>query len=181
MWQPEQPSSQTVASLTLLIRLTPFCRAASCRHMRSRFTISSTARPFSASAPVGHACTHLPQLVQRRRLAPGLVHVARSPAMDAARHHVPHVRAFHLRADPHAARAQDAAVVVDARSAHAKGPPAAWDSGTRKRTLVTPARAPSPAARSGRWTRTPRRHDCARPAAIRRSCGGSASASASSS
>ena len=31
-----------------------------------RFTISSTAMPFSASAPVGHDCTHLPQLVQLR-------------------------------------------------------------------------------------------------------------------
>ena len=28
--------------------------------------ISSTAWPFSASAPVGHTCTHLPQLVQLR-------------------------------------------------------------------------------------------------------------------
>jgi hypothetical protein len=31
-----------------------------------RFVISSTAQPFSASAPVGHACTHLPQFVQLR-------------------------------------------------------------------------------------------------------------------
>ena len=33
--------------------------------MLSKFlVISSTAAPFSAIAPVGHTCTHLPQLVQ---------------------------------------------------------------------------------------------------------------------
>ena len=33
--------------------------------------------------------------------------------VDAAAHHIPDVRAFNLRADAHAARAQNAAVVVD--------------------------------------------------------------------
>ena len=62
MWQPEQPSSQTVASLTFLISVLPAARRRVT--LRSCFTISSTAKPFSAMAPVGQTCTHLPQLVQ---------------------------------------------------------------------------------------------------------------------
>src|ERR1017187_8637048 len=47
------------------------------------------------------------------RLAPRLVHVANHHGADAARADVPDVRAFHLGADPHAARAEDAAVVIE--------------------------------------------------------------------
>ena len=47
--------------------------------LSSRLIISSTAQPFSASAPVGQTCTHLPQLVQLLRLAPGLVQLAHQP------------------------------------------------------------------------------------------------------
>src|ERR1039457_3498966 len=45
-------------------------------------------------------------------LRPGAVHVADNHAADAARADVPDMRAFHLRAHAHAARAQDATVVV---------------------------------------------------------------------
>ena len=69
MWQPEQPSSHTVASLTRFIRDLRAAPAGAIT-LRSAFTISSTAKPFSASAPVGQTCTHLPQLVQLRRLRP---------------------------------------------------------------------------------------------------------------
>src|SRR5436190_1676879 len=48
-----------------------------------------------------------------RRLSPRAVHVAHDHALDAARTHVPDVRAFYLRADAHAARAQNAAIVVE--------------------------------------------------------------------
>ena len=66
----------------------------------------------SNSAPVGQTCTHLPQRVQLR-FAPVLVQVGDDHGVDAAAHHIPHVRAFDLGADPHAARAEDAAIVVD--------------------------------------------------------------------
>ena len=63
MWQPEQPSSQQVPSRSFSITVPP-------RIAVRRLTtwpclvISSTPQPFSAMAPVGQACTHLPQLVQ---------------------------------------------------------------------------------------------------------------------
>ncbi len=65
MWQPEQPSSQTVASVfSSLIPGSP-------SRMMRRYGRNSgclrtfvPARLFSNSAPVGHTCTHLPQLVQ---------------------------------------------------------------------------------------------------------------------
>lgn len=39
-------------------------RSASLDTASRSFTISCTANPFSASAPVGHACTHFPHAVQ---------------------------------------------------------------------------------------------------------------------
>src|ERR1039458_9466470 len=47
-----------------------------------------------------------------RRLRPGAIHVAHNHAADAARTDVPAMRSFPLRAHANAARAQDAAVVV---------------------------------------------------------------------
>ncbi len=44
--------------------------------------------------------------------APGLRQVGNHQALAAAAHHVPGMRALDLVADPHAARAQDAAVLV---------------------------------------------------------------------
>ena len=49
----------------------------------------------------------------RRRLAPRGAQVGDDPGVGAAPHHVPGVGAFDLRAHADAARAQDAAVVVD--------------------------------------------------------------------
>ena len=66
----------------------------------------------SNSAPVGHTCTHLPQRVQAG-FTPVLVQVGDDHGIDAAAHHIPDVRAFNLGADPHAAGAQDAAVVIE--------------------------------------------------------------------
>ena len=66
----------------------------------------------SNSAPVGHTCTHLPQRVQLD-FPHSSMQVGNDHGVDAAPHHIPHMRAFNLGADPHAARAQDAAVVVD--------------------------------------------------------------------
>ena len=63
MWQPEQPSSQQVPILILSITRPRASRSGGSRTTRC-FVISSTPHPFSAIAPVGQACTHLPQLVQ---------------------------------------------------------------------------------------------------------------------
>ena len=65
MWQPEQPSSHIVASRGFLMS---GCLASRRGRVtaRLRLVISSTAWPFSTSAPVGQTCTHLPQLVQDR-------------------------------------------------------------------------------------------------------------------
>jgi hypothetical protein len=76
------------------------------------FSISATVAPLSKSAPVGQTCTHLPQLVQLWLRPPRLVEVDDHPAVDPAAHHIPHMRALDLVADAHAARAEDAAVVV---------------------------------------------------------------------
>ena len=46
------------------------------------------------------------------RRTPWIVQVGNHFAINSAPHHIPHVRAFDLRADPHAARAQDAAIVI---------------------------------------------------------------------
>ena len=114
MWQPEQPSSQHGRQLAPSSYLPP-------RLARQAADVAGRAspsppppQPFSASAPVGQACTHLPQLVQLARLAPGLVQLADQHASWMPRAaDVPHVRAFDFGADAHAARAQDAAVVVE--------------------------------------------------------------------
>ena len=63
MWQPEQPSSHTVASFGSSSSLCASRAARQPADVSSRLVISSTAQPFSASAPVGQTCTHLPQLV----------------------------------------------------------------------------------------------------------------------
>ena len=66
MWQPEQPSSQTVARVGLVMAA-PHPRRTSCRYGRNgrrSLLPSAMERPFSNSAPVGQTWTHLPQLVQ---------------------------------------------------------------------------------------------------------------------
>ena len=78
-----------------------------------RLVISATDLPFSNSAPVGQTCTHLPQLGAGFATSPqGWFRSVMTCDVDAAAHDVPGVRAFDLVAHPHAARAQDAAVVV---------------------------------------------------------------------
>ena len=74
MWQPEQPSSQTVARRG-------FAHFCSLPHegevgqeLSPLLAISATDLPFSNRAPVGQTWTHLPQLVQvrtRPRAGPG--------------------------------------------------------------------------------------------------------------
>ena len=54
----------------------------------------------------------MPQRVQVD-LPQSLVQVRDDHGVDAAAHHVPYVRAFDLGADTHAARAEDAAIVID--------------------------------------------------------------------
>ena len=75
--------------------------------------ISSTPQPFSAMAPVGQACTHLPQLVQVVASPQGRLQLGDEPRLDAAGGDVPDVGALDLGAGPHAARAEHAAVVVE--------------------------------------------------------------------
>ena len=65
MWQPEQPSSQTVATRGLVTAHAPRCGPASSgRNGRLVLVPAATGRPFSKRAPVGQTWTHLPQLVQ---------------------------------------------------------------------------------------------------------------------
>ena len=61
---------------------------------------------------MGQTWTHLPQRVQAGA-SPVLMQIGDDDGVDAAAHHVPDVGAFDLRADAHAAGAEDAAVVVD--------------------------------------------------------------------
>ena len=79
---------------------------------RLRLIISSTAWPFSTSAPVGQTCTHLPQLVQDWRLAPRAVEFGHEHRVDAAAEMSQTCAPFDLVADADAARAEDAAIVV---------------------------------------------------------------------
>ena len=115
MWQPEQPSSQTVASRGL-------------RHRRLRLPAVHLEvrqeRP-ALLAPLGDRAALLEQRAGRtdldalaaaragRRLAPRRAHVGHDPLVDARAHDAPGVGALDLAADPHAADAHDAAVVVD--------------------------------------------------------------------
>ena len=66
MWQPEQPSSQTVASVGLVMSWLGSSPSAARygRNGRRSLLPSAIERPFSNSAPVGQTWTHLPQLVQ---------------------------------------------------------------------------------------------------------------------
>ena len=112
MWQPEQPSSQQVPILTLSITGPPRIEVRRLTTARC-LVISSTPQPFSAIAPVGQAWTHLPQLVQ----------VVASPhgrcSSETSREPMPRPAMSQTCAPSisahvaHAARAQDAAVVVE--------------------------------------------------------------------
>ncbi len=66
--QNQRRKSQLGTILLAPLYRAPFTTAAFCFARRLTaslcFTISITERPFSASAPVGQACTHLPQPVQ---------------------------------------------------------------------------------------------------------------------
>ena len=124
MWQPEQPPSQTVASLRRAHCF--FSRVGDQVRQRTARSLAPSRRrssPCRKSAPVGQACTHLPHEVQVGDVAPGLVQVGDDPGVDAAAGDVPGVRALDLVADPDAARAEDAAVVVDAEPLVAECPP----------------------------------------------------------
>ena len=111
MWQPEQPSSQTVASRSLTHLRSSRISVRYGRNCR-RLAISATALPFSNSAPVGQTWTHLPQPVQVSAAPQGWFRSVMTRHSTPRPHDVPGVRAFDLVAHPHAARAQDAAVVV---------------------------------------------------------------------
>src|SRR5512140_3032560 len=110
MWQPEQPSSHTVASLTLLTPILPHHRqvreeAGPLRHFADRLPLLGE-RPGRADLDALAA--------PRARLggAPGLVQVGDDLGADAAPVDVPGVRPLHLSADADAPLAEDAAVVV---------------------------------------------------------------------
>ena len=118
MWQPEQPSSQTVASAGLRHRV---CSSVLTR----RSSQVRQERPVASLLPLGDRSALLEERAGRadldalaaagagRRLAPRRPHVGDDAGVDAAAHHVPGVRALDLVADADAARAHDAAVVVD--------------------------------------------------------------------
>ena len=69
--------------------------------------------PLSHSAPVGHTWTHLPQLVQLSDSPQGCARSVITRDCCPATHDVPGVRALDFVANPHAAGAQDAAVLVE--------------------------------------------------------------------
>ena len=170
MWQPEQPPSQTVASFRRSIAF--FSRAVTrkARTPRSRRDLGNG----RALGEDGAGRARLEALAARgagRRGAPGLIQVGDDPRLGAPAGDVPGVGALDLVAGPHAARAEDAAVVVDAESGMAQVDLADWVAGNRSGRGPRPARSPGPGARSGCWRRRPSRRDCARPAAARRSCG----------
>ena len=112
MWQPEQPSSHIVASRGFFMCWHSRFAASSVTKLL-RLVISSTAWPFSTSAPVGQTCTHLPQLVQDGASPHGRLSSATSielmPRAEMSQTCAP----FDFVADAHAARAQDAAIVVE--------------------------------------------------------------------
>ena len=136
--------------------------AASSMTKRLRLVISSTAWPFSTSAPVGQTWTHLPQLVQDWRLAPRAVEFGHEHRIDAARRDVPDMRPFDLVADTDASRAEDAAIVVQAPSEDARRPPAGAGSCKAYGHASGPGSAPATAIRNGRWRHRRSRHGSAR-------------------
>ncbi len=110
MWQPEQPSSQTVAS---------FDFAHGCLPSRMVPGRAGTPGYLGWSEPSlalveersGGADLHALAAAGAGGFSPGLMQVGDDAGVDAAAHDVPDVRAFDLGADAHAAGAEDAAVV----------------------------------------------------------------------
>ena len=118
MWQPEQPSSQTVASVGLRHRWRPRrsrSRIAAGTAGTGRRVLAHLARPpcpsrrARRSGRPGRTCRSWCTCPTRPRAARSVMTRASMPAA----HDVPGVGALDLVADPDAARAQDAAVVVD--------------------------------------------------------------------
>ena len=119
------------------------------------------------SAPVGQTWTHLPQLVQVSEAPQGWFRSVMTRAPMPRPDHVPGVRALDLVADPDAARAEDAAVVVDGE-ALVRGVDRQLRVPVGQRTCVMPrSLGRGTAARSGRWRRRRRRRGCARRRAAR--------------
>ena len=94
---------------------------------RSR-SISATVEPWRKSAPVGQACTHLPQEVQVGDAPHGWFRSVMTRALPPRPATSQVCAPFDLVADPHAAGAEDAAVVVDAEPLVADVHRAARDS-----------------------------------------------------
>ena len=174
MWQPEQPSSQTVAS----------------RGLAHDSRASPAPLEVREEGPAGlGALGDRAALLEQRpgradldalaaagaggRLPPGGAEVGDHPGVDAPAHHVPGVGALDLVADPHAAGAHDTAVVVDGEQRVA-GVDADPRVDRRQLEVGEPeGLRPGPGARSGCWPRTPSRCGCAPRTASPRSCAGS--------
>ena len=118
MWQPEQPSSQQVPILTLPIAALPAHQRPSRIALRPAHDGAllapsprrpSPSRPARRSGRPARTCRSW----CRCRLAPGSLQLGDEPRADAAAGDVPDVGALDLGAGAHAARAEDAAVVVE--------------------------------------------------------------------
>ena len=129
--------------------------------------ISRTALPFSNSAPGGADLHALAAAGAGVGIAPGLAQIRNDPGVAAAAEDVPGVGPLDFIADPHAARAQQAAVVIDAKRSWA-------GVGGQFGELIAqggcgrgPTPPPGPAIRSCGWPRTPSRRGCVRRTAVR--------------
>ena len=112
MWQPEQPSSQMVASrgLTHRARCLPSGEVGEIGSAAARL---GDRPPLLEERPGGAHLDALAAAGAGVGLAPGRAQVGDQPGLGAPSHHVPGVSPLDLVADAHAAGAEDAAVVVD--------------------------------------------------------------------
>ena len=135
--------------------------------------ISATVEPWRRARRSGRPARTCRSEVQVGDVAPGWFRSVMTRASSAAAGDVPGVRALDLVADPHAAGAEDAAVVVDAEPLVADVDVDSPGSLVVEAHVVhADVRRPGPAARSGRWPRRPSRRGCARRRAARRSSAG---------
>src|ERR1035438_2922178 len=113
MWQPEQPSSHTVASVGLRSLVTGFTS----HHGQIRQKLSALGHlghrsAFLAQCAGGTNLDALSATGAAFRFAPRLGQVSDHQALGAASHHVPGVRALNLLAHANTARAENAAILI---------------------------------------------------------------------
>ena len=169
MWQPEHPSSQTVAR-GLLISVAHRSFPPAPGQIGQELTVfghfgdgPSFVRQRARWGRPGRTCR---SRCSESESPQGWFRSVIISRIGPASHDVPGVRAFDFIADADAARAEDAAIVVEAEPLVAGVDGQGGDSGRGSECGRCPKMRPESAVRSGRWRRKLRRSGCVRRSSI---------------